>query len=182
MSLGNVVRYSTGVFDTRMPWLPDETRLEAFLNDEVPYPSPYPIHIKPGIYSAPDIKVQTKEGSIINMSSIYHAIDSIEMVAERSIEIHLGGIVAAKVISLKARVVKILDEDPKWPIRTTVVAGQKLKIRAEELFIDGADILPPRVYEIKVDYVSYKNGTSNSRWMENVVQKYGEEVEYNDEN
>lgn len=122
--------------DARVPWVLSDESLKECIQEGFVYPSPYPKEVVPKIIVMNSFKMDS--GKTISQSiSLIHCADKIEYVAGEKIEIFQGAIVKAEHISLKAPVVRILD-DPLFSIRTTVYPKTSLTIHADQLIIDGA--------------------------------------------
>ncbi len=165
-------RFDMGLADSRTPWMPNDALLQACMEEQFSYPSPYPKEITPSIALGRNISIVSREGSIDNSSSIIHSLEKVECVAFDTIKIHLGSVIIGKEISLKAPIVKIYDEDDEWPIRTTLRAKQRFSIEADQVIIEEADIPPPESYSIKAKSISIKNVTANTQWLIDLIKEY----------
>jgi len=78
--------------------------------------------------------------------------------------------------SLELKRLPLLKKSPKIemvnpsngqsPLRTTLVAREKLTIKASTLIIDGADIIKPAEHSITVKTFCYRNTSYNTRWLQ----------------
>jgi len=164
-----------GTFDSRIPWLPTDALLEDCINEKETYPSPYPDDIEPSISIGISNSIISENDLIDHETHVIHSLEKTSYVASKSISIHLGSVVVGEEISLNAPVVKLYDDNQNWPIRTTLIAKKKFCIEAQELIIDGADILPPREYSFTLETVSLKNITLNTKWLGDLVMKLSQE-------
>lgn len=172
MSL-DVVQYGTGTPDSRMPFIPTDDYLQVCLENNVDYPSPYPEEIYPSLFYAKNNIVKSDEAHIHLSSSIMHSMEKTELFAATYIELELGSILVGQEIILKAPIIKIVDDNQDWPIRTTLVAKSHLYIEADKLLIDGADIFAGKC-TLKVKQCSLKNITENTRWLGELVKQNSE--------
>jgi hypothetical protein len=158
--------------DSRTPSLPNEALLKECLKKPELYPSPYPKGVQCKISVQEDYFVEGSETISFKAAiCVFHSLHKVHIVVGRNINLSRGAVFASAEILLKATRVTICDEDPHLPVRTTVLAKKKLTIEADELIIDGADVLRPVDVLFKVRIITLRNITVNTKWIHDYMEQ-----------
>lgn len=159
-------------YDNRSPLIPDDTYFYKILNHNFSYPYPTKWDsndIQPCKTFAKNIEFNAKQAFNLTVG-ILHASEKISITAE-TILISFGSIIAAKEIELKATVIKILDNNTDFPVRTTLLASEKFSMSAKTVELDGVDIFYGGIKVLDIGHFESKNTTPNTMTFVRFVQE-----------
>lgn len=173
----DLIQYGDGSVDKRLPKIAKQEKLihflskkDRYINPFFLYWDPYPINFSHRIIC--DFNIDYNHDLLEDFSAsqtLLHAVKKINILANKSITINCGSILIGEEILLKAPRIQILDNEQKSPIRTTIVAIDRLTIETNQLIIDGADIMVPEKIDFKIKEYGFANLKENSRWL---LEKY----------